>query len=64
MHLSSILSLIAKGKNPYVNKVFMFFMFNAFANISKKRVFALSLLGTVCRLMRKKSDLIHFRIRL
>jgi hypothetical protein len=27
MHLSSILSLIAKGLNIYVNKVFLFFLF-------------------------------------
>ena len=31
MHLSSILSLIAKGLNTYVNKVFLFLIFNTFA---------------------------------
>uniref|UniRef100_A0A8C8GPG8 Uncharacterized protein n=1 Tax=Oncorhynchus tshawytscha TaxID=74940 RepID=A0A8C8GPG8_ONCTS len=30
MHLSSILSLIAKGLNTNVNKVFLFFNFNTF----------------------------------
>ncbi|KAK6320820.1 hypothetical protein J4Q44_G00077960 [Coregonus suidteri] len=35
MHLSSISSLIAKGLNSYVNKVFLFFMLNAFAKMSK-----------------------------
>uniref|UniRef100_A0A8C7FWC5 Uncharacterized protein n=1 Tax=Oncorhynchus kisutch TaxID=8019 RepID=A0A8C7FWC5_ONCKI len=30
MHLSSFLSLIAKGLNTYVNKVFLFFNFNTF----------------------------------
>ncbi|KAM9428435.1 CREB-regulated transcription coactivator 1-like isoform 2-T2 [Salvelinus alpinus] len=34
MHLSSISSLIAKGLNTYVNKVFLFFIFYTFANIS------------------------------
>ena len=41
MHLSSISSLIAKGLNTYVNKLFQFF------------IFTLSLWGIVCRLMRK-----------
>ena len=31
MHLSSILSLIAKVLNTYANKVFLFFVFNSFA---------------------------------
>ena len=43
MHLSSILSLVAKGLNTYVNKVF-------FVTIL---VFSLSLWGIVCRLMEK-----------
>jgi hypothetical protein len=52
MHLSSILSLIAKGLNT----------FYSFAKISKP-VFALSLWGIVCRLMR--NVLFNpFRIRL
>ena len=34
MHLSKMLSLIAKGLNTYVKKVFLFLMFNAFANLS------------------------------
>ena len=54
MHLSSIPSLLAKGLNTYVNKVFMFFAFN---------VFALSLWGIVCRRMRKLFYLMNFRIR-
>ena len=33
MHLSSISRLIAKGLNTYVNKVFMFFLFNTFAKL-------------------------------
>ena len=33
MHLSSILSLIAKGLNTYANKVFQFFIFNTFAKM-------------------------------
>jgi hypothetical protein len=33
MQLSSISSLIAKGLNTYVNKVFLFLVFNTFANI-------------------------------
>ena len=33
MHLSSISSLIAKGLNTYINKVFLFFVFNKFAHI-------------------------------
>jgi hypothetical protein len=33
--LSLILSLISKGLNTYVNKVFLFFVFNECANISK-----------------------------
>lgn len=44
MYLSSIFSLIAKGLNIYVSKVFLFFIFNTFANLSKKATFALSLL--------------------
>jgi hypothetical protein len=35
MNLSSISSLIAKGLNTYVNKLFLFFIFNAFAKMSK-----------------------------
>ena len=35
MHMSSISSLIAKGLNTYVNKVFLFFIFSKLANISK-----------------------------
>ena len=35
MHLSSILSPIAKGLNTYVNKVFMFFIFNTFVKIDE-----------------------------
>ena len=34
MHLSSISSLIAKGLNTYVNKVFLFFICNTFAKVS------------------------------
>ena len=55
MHLSSISSLIAKGLNTYVNMVFLFFIFNTFA---------LSLWGIVCKLMRVKKCLLHFRIML
>jgi hypothetical protein len=33
MHLSSILRLKAKGLNTYVNKVFLFFIFNTFAKM-------------------------------
>ena len=35
MHLSSMSSLIAKGLNTSVHKVFLFFIFNTFANIYK-----------------------------
>ena len=35
MHLSSILSLIAKGLNTYVNEVFLLIIFYKFANIYK-----------------------------
>jgi hypothetical protein len=35
MHLSSILSVIAKGLNTYVNKVLVFFIFNKCAKMSK-----------------------------
>ena len=58
MHLSSISSLIVKGLNTFVNKVFDFFLL-------KKR-FALSLWGIVGRLMRIYffMYLIHFRIML
>ena len=52
MHLSSISSLTAKSLKTYVNKVFLFFIFNTFANISKIAVFALSLWNIVCRLTR------------
>jgi hypothetical protein len=48
MHLTSILSLIAKGLNTYVNKAVVIF-----ANKSKKSVFALSLWHIVCRLRKK-----------
>ncbi|KAK6292729.1 hypothetical protein J4Q44_G00373140 [Coregonus suidteri] len=63
MHLSSISSLIAKGLNTYVNTYFYCFIFNICKKF-KKTVFALSLWGIVCRLMREKYNLIHFRIRL
>ena len=36
MHLCSNSGLIAKGLITYVNKVFLFLIFNTFANISKK----------------------------
>ena len=35
MHMSSISSLIAKGLNTYVNKIFLFLIVHKFANISK-----------------------------
>jgi hypothetical protein len=35
MHLGSISSLKAKGLNTYINKVFLFYIFYTFANISK-----------------------------
>ena len=38
MHLSSISSLIAKGLNTYVSKLFLCFICNTFANISKNLV--------------------------
>ena len=47
MHLSSISSLIAKGLNAYVNKVFLFFICNRFANISKN-LFLLCHYGVLC----------------
>jgi hypothetical protein len=50
MHLSSVLSIIVKGLNTYVNKVFIV---NTFAKMSKKLFFALSLWGIVWRLMLK-----------
>jgi hypothetical protein len=56
VHLSSISSLIAKGLNTHVNKVF--FIFNIFANISKKLFFSRFF---HCRLMRIFIYLIHFR---
>ena len=52
MHMSSISSLIAKGLNTYVNKVFLLLICNTFANISKNLFFALLLCGIVCRLLR------------
>ena len=58
MHLSTILSLIAKGLNTYLNKVFLVLFY------FKKSVFTLSLWGIMCRLMRNYFYLIHFRIRL
>jgi hypothetical protein len=42
--------VLAKALNAYVNKVFLFFICNKFANISKNLFFALSLWGIVCRL--------------
>jgi hypothetical protein len=54
MHLSSMFSiLIAKDLNTYVNKVFLFLIFNTFSEI-KITVFALSFWGIVCRLMSGK----------
>jgi hypothetical protein len=47
MHLSWILSLIAKGLNTYVNKVFLFFIFNTFTKISK-HLFSLRHYGVLC----------------
>jgi hypothetical protein len=64
MHLSSISSLIAKGLNTYVNKVFLFFIFNTFAKIYTKKCFALSLWGIVCRLIELNIFLVNFRITL
>ena len=61
IYLSSISSLIAKGLNTYGNKVFLPFILNTFAKMSKP-VFALSLWGTVNLLMREKNYLKHFRI--
>jgi hypothetical protein len=52
-------SLIAKGLNTYVNKLFMFIILNKCANISKN-LFLLCYY-IVCRLM---FYLINFRIRL
>jgi hypothetical protein len=46
MHLSEILSLIAKGLNTYVNKVFLFFYF-LFYNISTN-LFLLCNYGVLC----------------
>ncbi|KAK6308683.1 hypothetical protein J4Q44_G00201460 [Coregonus suidteri] len=45
MHLSSISSLIAKGLNTYVNKVFL--IFNTFAKMSKN-LFSLCHYGVLC----------------
>ena len=45
MHLSSITSLIAKGLNTYVNKLFLFF--HKFAKISK-HLFSLCHYGVLC----------------
>jgi hypothetical protein len=53
MHLSSISSLIAKGLNSYVNKVFLF-LFLIRLQTFLKPVFALSLWSIVCRLLRQK----------
>ena len=36
MHLSSILSVMAKAVNTYVHVIFLFFIFNKFAKISNK----------------------------
>ena len=47
MHLISISSLIANGLNTYVNKVFLFFICNKFATISKN-LFYLSHYGVLC----------------
>ena len=47
IHLRSISSLIAKGLNSYVNKVFLFFICNKFANISKN-LFSLCRYGVLC----------------
>jgi hypothetical protein len=64
MHRSSISSLIAKGLNTYVKKVFLFFIFNKLATISQP-VLTLSLWSIVCRLLRIfYFNLIHFRIML
>ena len=35
MNLSSISNLIAKGLNTYVKEVFLFYIFNTFAKMSK-----------------------------
>jgi hypothetical protein len=40
MHLNSILSLIAKGLNTYVNKVLHFVIFKTFAKKSKIGILA------------------------
>jgi hypothetical protein len=42
-----MLSLIAKGLNTYVKKVFLFFVFITFAKMSKK-LFSLCHYGVLC----------------
>ena len=56
MHLSSISSLTGNGMNTYLNEVFLFFIVNKLANISKKPVFTLSLCCILCRLMKEKMN--------
>ena len=59
MHLSTILSLIAKGLNTYVNNVFL--LIYEFANISKN-MRSLCHYGVLC--VDWWGNVIHFRIRL
>ena len=64
MHRSSISSLIAKGLNTHVNKVFLFFILNTFAKTSKNVFFAFSLWCIVCRLLIICIYLMNLRTRL
>ena len=64
MLLSSISSLIAKVLNTFVNKVFLYYICYIWAKNSKNLFLSLSLWGIVCRLMKNKFNLIHFRMRL
>ncbi len=61
MHLSSILSVMAKTVNTYVHVIFSFFII---CKDFKQTSFTLSLWGIVCRILRKIMNLIHFGIRL
>ncbi len=54
MHLSLILSVMAKAVNTYVHVIFFsFFIFNKLAKISKQTSFTLSLWGIVFRILWK-----------
>jgi hypothetical protein len=51
-----------KGLNTYVNVIFMFLICYTFAKKKRKKMFALSLWGILCRLMREIRVLNTFRI--